>query len=319
MRRRLAVTFLAAATVWLAMPAISKPLVNIMGGPDGSTAMEFAKLVSEVGQSCGYESEAHQSQGALENIVAVREGVNNQFGIVQSDVLEYLRAYESEDPEIAAVVSGMKIAFTLFDQEVHILASKSLDTLEDLEGKRVSIGAPNSGDFLTATVIFDLLGYGPAKRLTYGPKEALAALKAGSIDAMFLVDGAPSKILATAEIDLDSFHLLDITDPILEIAYTSETLAAGSYPFQPMEKRVVTVKSVAMTYDYVPNGLDAYNTNNCNRVADLTYLTKQFLQQGKALGHPKWSTIDLEQEILDWDVSVCAAQGLSANYKPICR
>ncbi len=318
MKRRLAVTSLAAA-VCLASPAVSKPFVNVMGGPDGSTAMEFAKLVSEVGQSCGYETQAHESQGALENLVAVRERVNTQFGIVQSDVLEYLRAYETEDPEIAAVVSGVRVAFPLYDQEVHILASKSLETLSDLEGKRVSIGAPNSGDFLTSTVIFDLLGYGPGERLTYGPQEALEALKEGRIDAMFLVDGAPSTILANAEIDPSSFHLLDITDPILEIAYTSDTLAAGVYPFQPKEKRVVSVKSVAMTFDYVPTGRNAYNTRNCNRVANLTYLTKQFLQQGKALGHPKWSTIDLDQEILDWGVSVCAARGLSARYKPTCR
>lgn len=319
MRRRPAVTSLVAGLVWLALPAMSEPFVNVMGGPNGSAAMEFAKLVSKVGQSCGYDTKAHESQGALENLVAVREQVNTQFGIVQSDVLEYLRAYEDEDPEIAAVVSGVRVAFPLFDQEVHILASKSLETLSDLEGKRVSIGAPNSGDFLTSTVIFDLLGYGPAERLSYGPQEALAALKAGSIDAMFLVDGAPSNILATAEIDPSEFHLLDITDPILEIAYTSDALAAGLYAFQPMEKQVVTVKSVAVTFDYVPKGRNAYNTRNCNRVADLTYLTKEFLQQGPALAHPKWSTIDLEQEILDWGVSVCAARGLSANYKPTCR
>jgi len=320
MRLRLVVTLLVAA-LWLSHhpSAAQDAEVNVMGGPKDSTAQKFAELISEIGWSCGLVSKAHQSFGSIENLLAVRERVNTQIGFVQSDVLEYLRAYEGDDPEIAAAISGIKVAFPLFDQEVHILASRNVRKLEDLAGKRVSLGAKDSGDFLTATVMFDLLGYSPAERMTYAPEQALAALKEGRIDALFLVDGAPSEILSKAEIDSEKFHLLDITDPILEIAYTASTIEAGLYEFQPEATQVLTVKSVAMTYDYVPRGRNAYNTLNCERVANLTFLTRQLLKQAGSETHPKWSTINLDDEILDWTVSVCAARGLSDTYKPTCR
>lgn len=294
-------------------------VVNIMGGPKGSTAMEFANLLSDMSQQCGYETAAHETVGALENLLAIREQVNTQFGLVQSDVLEYLRAYEGEDPEIESAVTGLRVAFPLYDQEVHILARKDVAELPDLRGKKVSLGAPNSGDFLTATVIFDLLGYSPGERLTLAPKDALEALLSGQIDAMFFVDGAPSQLLSNAQIDSEKFHLVDITDPILEIAYTSGTIAADTYSFVKKETAVVTVKSVALTFDYVPEGRNEYNTLNCSRVADVTHLAKQYLTQNAKSGHPKWDSIDFGAEILDWNVSACAALGLSDTYQPTCR
>jgi len=238
---------------------------------------------------------------------------------VQSDVLEYLRAYETVDPDIAAAIRGMNVAFPLYEQEVHILAKREVAALSDLEGKRVSLGAEDSGDFLTATVMFDLLGYGPGTRVNLPPREGLDALREGRVDAMIFVDGAPSNLLADSTLDAEKFHLVEVSDPILEIAYSIGQIDAGTYPFVADDTKVATVKSVVMTYNYVPRGRNAYNTRNCDYVSDITNLTKKRLKRFRSIGHPKWGEVDLDSEILDWELSVCAARGLSDTYVPKCR
>jgi len=258
----------ALLTVALALVAVSAGAqnrsVNIMGGPQDSTTMAFAEVLAGVSRSCGYRTVTHETEGALQNLLAVRNNRYTQFGFVQSDVLEYLRAYEGVDPNIAKSIRGMNVAFPLYEQEVHILATREIADLTDLEGKRVSLGADDSGGFLTATVMFDLLGYGPGRRVSLAPSEALAALQEGRIDAMIFVDGAPSRLLANSALDPEKFHLVDVSDPILEIAYSMGQIDAGTYPFVERDTKVATVKSVLMTYNYVPKGRNAYNTRNCN-------------------------------------------------------
>lgn len=310
---------LAALLAIMSSAAAEERGVNIMGGPDDSTSMAFAEVLAGVSRSCGYSTKTHFTEGALDNLLSVRRNRYTQFGFVQADVLEYLRAYETVDPQIEIAVKGMKVAFPLFEKEVHIVAAKDVAELTDLEGKRVSIGAENSGDFLTATVMFDLLGYGPSKRVTLPPIEALDALKAGRIDAMLFVDGAPSALLSKANLDPEKFHLIDITDPILEIAYVGGQIDAGTYSFVEKDTKVVTVTSVVMTYDYVPKGRNAYNTLNCQYISDVTHLTKKRLDRFRDQGHPKWSEVDLGTKIPDWELSVCAARGLAGSYVPKCR
>jgi TRAP transporter TAXI family solute receptor len=82
---------------------------------------------------------------------------------------------------------------SLFPEEVHLIASRSagIRTIEDLRGKRVSIGAPNSGTAVTARAI--LAAY-HIKRVHISGDTADAAsqkLEARKIDAFFFVGGAP--------------------------------------------------------------------------------------------------------------------------------
>jgi len=103
----------ALLTVALALVAVSAGAqnrsVNIMGGPQDSTTMAFAEVLAGVSRSCGYRTVTHETEGALQNLLAVRNNRYTQFGFVQSDVLEYLRAYEGVDPNIAKSIRGMNV------------------------------------------------------------------------------------------------------------------------------------------------------------------------------------------------------------------
>ena len=113
---------------------------NIMtGGPKG-TYIQIGRNIAALGEACGLKLNVVESAGSLENFIGVRQRRNTQFGIVQSDVLEYLKTYEANDPEIQEAVRGVRIMFPLYNEEVHLVARKEIASADDLAGKKVVIG-----------------------------------------------------------------------------------------------------------------------------------------------------------------------------------
>ena len=56
-----------------------------------------------------------------------------------------------------AVRRPSRSMFPLYNEEVHVLASTDIATLEDLAGRKVAVGVRDSGTFLTASLILDIL------------------------------------------------------------------------------------------------------------------------------------------------------------------
>lgn len=290
---------------------------NILtGGPTG-TYIQFGNDIADLMGTCGQTLNVQESAGSLENFLGVRKRPNTQFGIVQSDVLEYLQTYSSDDPAIARAIFGVRIAFPLYNEEVHILANKDIANLTDLAGKRVAIGVQDSGTFLTASLILDLAGIGVAETLSIGPDDSLAQLQSGDIDAFFYVAGAPTALFANADIDSERFHLLHIADPILQSVYTATQLPAGTYAFQEEELDVVAVKAVLMTFEYNPS-TNRYNQQSCKAVSDVANQILTRFDDLKTDGHPKWNQVDLTDIPPGWDISACVNEGLSATYELSC-
>ena len=225
---------------------------NILTGAPSGTYIKIGRDISKVAGECGLTLNVRESAGSLENFLGVRQRRFTQFGIVQSDVLEYLRTFAATDPDIARAINGVRIAFPLYNEEVHILATRDIADLKQLAGRRVAVGVEDSGTFLTASLALDLVKVRPAERLTIGPDAALEALLAGKIDALFYVAGAPTALFENAAIDAERFHLLPITDPVLQKVYQPASIAGGLYAFQPEPVEVIAVKAVLMTYEYRP-------------------------------------------------------------------
>ena len=290
---------------------------NILTGGASGTYVQFGKDIANLMQQCGQNLAVQESSGSLENLLGVRKRKSTQFGIVQSDLLRYLRTYSADDPEIAKAIRGVRIAFPLYNEEVHILAKRSIKNLQQLSGKRVAIGVADSGTFLTASLILDIAGVETGKTLTINPDESLAQLLAGEIDAFFYVAGAPTTLLTNADINPNYFHLLPITNPDLQSVYTEAELPAGTYPFQVDALDTIAVKAVLMTYEYRANG-NTYNRQSCKAVSDVAH---QILGQFSYLqknGHPKWQQVDLTEIPPGWNISTCVNKGLSKNYQLSC-
>lgn len=290
---------------------------NIMtGGPSG-TYIRIGRDIAALGAECGLGLNVVESAGSLENFVGVRNRRNTQFGIVQSDVLEYLKTFEANDPEVQQAVRGVRIMFPLYNEEVHVLARSGVADLKGLAGQKIAIGKADSGTYLTATLMLDILQIKAAERLTINPDEALPKLLSGEIDAFFYVAGAPAALFANAQIDGTKFHLLPIKDAPLLATYTAATVPAATYSFQQEPVDLVAVKAVLMTYDYDPKK-NAYHRESCRSVSDFSSLILNGMTALEAKGHPKWKSVDLTALPPGWQVGTCVKAGMALDYKPAC-
>ena len=312
-----AILLFAGISAATSAPAQSEFEKNIMTGGATGTYIQIGKDIAELGAGCGETLTVQQSAGSLENILAVRERRNTQFGIVQSDVLEYLNTYAADDAAIQEAIAGVVIAAPLYNEEIQVLAKREYATVADLTGQRVSVGVENSGTFLTASLVLDLTETVPEEKLYLSAQDSLVALLNNEIDAFFYVAGAPTTLLSTEGISGDEFHLLPLTEAALTEAYTPTQLAAGTYPFQPEAVDLVAVKAVLMTYDYDLNR-NAYHRQSCDAVSDFSHLIVSNFEKLKADGHPKWNNVDLTDIPPGWTIGGCVNRGLAPDYTSQC-
>lgn len=310
---------LAVLLFGMALPAQAQEFEkNILtGGPTG-TYIQFGRNISDVASKCGLTLHVRESAGSLENFLGVRKRRFTQFGIVQSDVLEYLKTFAADDPGVARAILGVRIAFPLYNEEVHILGTKDINSLADLNDKRVAVGTEDSGTFLTASLVLDLAQVEPAEKRTINPDDSLAALLNGEIDAFFYVAGAPTKLFLSPQIDAERFHLVPISDPTLQAVYVPATIPADAYPFQSDPVDVVAVKAVLMTYEYDPRR-NAYHRASCKAVSDISHLISSRFRELQAEGHPKWKQVDLTDLPPGWNIGACVNDGLSPGYALVCE
>ncbi|SNS66069.1 hypothetical protein SAMN05421812_101300 [Asanoa hainanensis] len=88
---------------------------------------------------------------------------------------------------------GISAVCRLYDSHLHlvVMAGSAIDEFRDLAGKRVSLGAHDSGTEFTSS---RALALGPvdADGRNLSQAESAAALRAGEIDAMFSLTGVPT-------------------------------------------------------------------------------------------------------------------------------
>jgi TRAP transporter TAXI family solute receptor len=130
---------------------------------------------------------ARTSEGTSDNLRSVNQGLVDS-GFADGDA-------------IAAAVAGkgafrrparhLRVIAALFPEEAHLVAStkSGIQSIEDLRGKRVLMGLPNSAALLRARVI--LSAYRVKAREVVSDENAAQLLKSGKIDAYFAVAGVP--------------------------------------------------------------------------------------------------------------------------------
>src|SRR5258705_5580126 len=99
---------------------------------------------------------------------------------------------------------------------MHVVASKSIRNLRDLDGKTVSVDLPNGGTFVTALTLFERLGMKP-KVVYIEQRIALAELKTREIDAVIVCGGKPYKSGSSFKDDRFHFVTGDFEKPLQSV------------------------------------------------------------------------------------------------------
>lgn len=181
---------------------------QIVTGPTGGTYFPIGQLIAglvshppgvdrcESGNVCGPTGliiSARSSDGAVDNILAVNRG-SAESGFAQGDVVA--QAVAGEGPfRKTGKQSQIRIITGMFPEDVHLVVARKakIAKVNDLVGKRVSLGAASSGTSVTARAI--LAAYGlPERRMRVrhdGADVAAQLLQQGRLDAFFFVGGRP--------------------------------------------------------------------------------------------------------------------------------
>ena len=223
---------------------------NVIGGKVGDLTSTTINTISSGG-----------SQANIENM----DMNDAQLGFVQSDVMAYAYNGERTFAETGAVTNFSTVANLYMEQVQIVTVDPSIKTVDDLKGKRVSIGAPGSGVFYNAVDVLGIYGLDVEKDITptyQNFNDSAEALKDAQIDAAFVVAGAPTVAvtdLASAReislVSLDQEHIdaLIASSPY----YSANTISAETYNLAE-DTTTVAVGAVVIARNDVSEA-DVYN------------------------------------------------------------
>ncbi len=148
------------------------------------------------GGSCGVPgliAVVQASKGSVENVGLIAKGAV-ESGLSQADVA-YMAYNGLGRFRGGAPYDGLRVIATLFPEMVQIAVRKysGIYAVEDLRGKRVSLGEVGSGTALDAEVIMAAYGLklNDYKVVYFNLGESADRLRLGKLDAFFIIAGTP--------------------------------------------------------------------------------------------------------------------------------
>jgi TRAP transporter TAXI family solute receptor len=169
-------------------------IANAISNPPGSRECEK-------GGSCGPAGLIAATQ-ATSGSVANIEGIAAKrldAALVQTD-LAYWAYHGTGFFAGKGAVTNLRAVAMLYSDTLQIAVRKDakIKKLADLKGKRVSLGEPGSGTLVTARNLLKAIGLRDSdmKAQYLKPGPSADKMKAGELDALFLVEGAPAPLLA---------------------------------------------------------------------------------------------------------------------------
>ena len=239
----------AAATEAAAPSADAEKLTMGTGGTTG-TYYAFGGVIANVinGKDVGVNINVQSTGASKANIYLVNDG-EADLAIVQNDVMDY--GYKGTDlfAEEGAADQFNTVA-ALYAEVCQVVATKDITSIEDLKGKRVSVGDAGSGVEFNARQILEAydITFEDIDVNNLGFGDSSDALKDGKIDAFFCTAGAPT----TAIVELattNDINLLAIDDAHAEKLaaaypfYTTYPIPGGSYKGVDEDVQTVAIKA----------------------------------------------------------------------------
>jgi TRAP transporter TAXI family solute receptor len=238
-----------------------------------------------------------ESEGFLDNIFKIYSDKNTQYGMVTADAAVYQQGI---DPKM---MDRIVMVFPFFSADMHLLVREDspLNTLADLQGKRVVEGPDGSGTWVSVQVIKSLTGM-DWKGQTASQKDGLNAVLSGKADAEWIVAGYPVDMLSKLP---KGIKLISVTHPKLDgfKMYTKTMISSGSYPFQKKSVSTYKVDSFLATY--------AYQNQYQQEIGDLVTCITKNIDVLRKTGHAKWKDVDpLDINRIQWPAHKAAVAAI---------
>jgi branched-chain amino acid transport system substrate-binding protein len=280
--------------------------VSLMTGSFGSTyAQVGADLASVLDNGTSLRILPVMGRGSVQAVadILLLRGVD--AGIVRKDTLSYL-----DRKDFAKDIRNQFVYVAkMFNEEMHVLAPRSITSMRELDGKTVVVDLPDSSTFVTAINVFDRLGIRP--HLIYQePRLAVDMLRKGEVDAIVAIEGKPLQWLN--QINDRNLHLVpvDYAKPLQE-EYLPSKLGSTDYPGLVPEGgyvETIAAEAVLASYNWAPNS-DRYR--RLSLLVDTMFDKVAQLQRPPF--HPKWKEMAPRATVAGWTRFKAAQEWLDRN------
>ena len=247
-------------------------------------------------------------KGGGQNIRDVRFLKGIDLGITQSIILNAYRASN----EIGNIDDKIDYITKLFNEEMHVVvrADSGIDSLDELNGKKVNFSDIGSGSQLSSRDVFKRLGVAPVE-VNMGQADALERLKSGELAATILIAGKPAGAMGKLRA-ADGLRFLPVpfAKP-LQAEYLPALLGHADYPGMVdtgHDVATIAVSAVLIAYNW-PQDSDRYR-----RIANfINVFFPKLAELQKPPHHPKWRETNLAAVLPGWTRFAAADQWLQQN------
>jgi uncharacterized protein len=210
--------------------------ISILTGGTGGTYYPlggaFASIISD---ETGIEANSETSGASAENMTTLKNG-DAEIAFTQTDIASY--AKEGKLMFDGNAVENVQAIGTLYPETIHIVttAKSGITSVEDLKGKKVSIGAPGSGTAANAEQILEIHGMtlDDIEKQDLDFAESTDGIQDGAIDAAFVTAGSPAGAVEGLSATNDVVIVPLAQDKIDELIakypyYIQDEIPAGTY------------------------------------------------------------------------------------------
>jgi TRAP transporter TAXI family solute receptor len=208
----------------------------------------------------GYQATAETTSASVDNIKLIAQQDSDVAFTLADTAIDAVEGRESfEGPQPVRALAQIYTNYT----QIGTTAGAGISSVEDLRGKRVSVGDPGSGTEVIALRVLEAAGLDPdedIERSQLGVDESVNAVRDGSIDAFFwsggLPTGAVTDLATTDELVLvpNAEYVSKLKDQYGE-AYRDATVPADTYKGLDEDVPVIGVPNLLVVHEEMEDDL----------------------------------------------------------------
>ena len=219
----------------------------------------FAEIIGK--NLDGYTAVAEVTGASVENMALIHRG-DSSMALVLADTA--YQAYHGEGQFEGRQVENTRALASIYPNVIQIVTLKDsgINSLQDLKGKSVSVGAPGSGTEVNSRIVLSENGITPdvfdVQRLNFN--ETADALRDGDVDVGFWSVAPPNSSIMSLAATRD-IRVLSLTEEEraaaikAEPVFASFTLPAGTYEGVDEDVQTLGIPSVLIVNSDMPDDL----------------------------------------------------------------